>query len=914
MSKLSTLAAKMRDDWDRRVTFDYRFWMSEAHASDDLMWESGERDSSILLEGVDAVTPELVVEIGCGVGRLLRSVSKRFKKIVGIDVSSQAIARAREFLEDCNNVELRVGDGFSLDIEDKAAGLVYSFAALSSVPVRVWASYILEMNRILADDGIVRLQLYLGAPQQVCEADTLHLRCFQQEHFEKAVRQAGFEVEYIKELILPFEVSAKNLGIVASLCSLRRRHAPTIADVEELARVLYPQGEPDDVAEPDMGLESWMSFNYAKQLVEWGDLERAQGTLEYALGVAKADTTDIRDLLDRITGIYSKSQPVADHWEQNLAVLEKRFPEVAKIITLSTEQGVSVKHTDEGMVLLSSGQDLDHPSAPLRAAERWVQQTALSGGAVAVFGFGGGYHIEALLKEKPEYVEVWEPDARVLRAALRCRNLAEAIQGLDDLQVGSSYEFRSGRKLEPLVRPQTQSLHPRQAREFVTAIRGKQAMETFRPSIGVLGPLQGGTLPIMGYVDNTLKALGQRSRSVDMSVFSSAYGQIDSHIRNGARRDLLHQSMMGFFSNYTLQVLEENPVDILISMALAPVSAECLAHLRSKGVITVLWFVEDYLRFTYWQRYTKSFDFVFTIQKEPCMSAFREAGIESVYYLPCACDPTVHRPVELSAEERARYGSAVSFVGAGYHNRRMMMLHLADIDFKIWGTEWPNGRPYDRLVQEGGRRIPVEEYVKIFNSSSINLNLHSSTERDGVDPGGDFLNPRTFELAACGAFQLCDARVHLPECFIPGKEIIVFRNLEELRQQISYFLEHEQERKEIAERARQRALKEHTYSHRLRQMLEVIYAEKYPQLNERHLGNSWLAMMKRISADSELYERCKRAYEQGFEANLDALAHGIIMGEGELTPTEQKLLFLFHIRKQMVQLKQEEVAQTGRRL
>lgn len=32
-------------------------------------------------------------------------------------------------------------------------------------------------------------------------------------------------------------------------------------------------------------------------------------------------------------------------------------------------------------------------------------------------------------------------------------------------------------------------------------------------------------------------------------------------------------------------------------------------------------------------------------------------------------------------------------------------------------------------------------------------------ERDGVEPYGDFVNPRTFESAACGAFQLVDSRV-----------------------------------------------------------------------------------------------------------------------------------------------------------
>jgi spore maturation protein CgeB len=302
----------------------------------------------------------------------------------------------------------------------------------------------------------------------------------------------------------------------------------------------------------------------------------------------------------------------------------------------------------------------------------------------------------------------------------------------------------------------------------------------------------------------------------------------------------------------------------------------------------------------------KFYDFVFTIQRGECIEAIKAAGAGEVHYLPTACDPDLHRPMELASDEKERWGSKVSFVGAGYHNRQQVFASLSNMPFKIWGTEWPSCKPFDRLVQEQGRRLTPGEYIKIFNSTEINLNLHSSSERDGVDPFGDFVNPRTFELAACGAFQLVDERELLPENFEAGSEIVTFKTPNEMREKIRYYLEHPEEARAIAERGRQRALRDHTYSQRLRSMLLTIYASKFEQLKRREDNQPWQKMLARSAKYPELQDRCKRAFERGEEPNLDGLISDIVTGQGRLTETEQKLLFLFHIRKQTIRMAAEE--------
>jgi len=359
-------------------------------------------------------------------------------------------------------------------------------------------------------------------------------------------------------------------------------------------------------------------------------------------------------------------------------------------------------------------------------------------------------------------------------------------------------------------------------------------------------------------------------------------------------------------SNTLLEAFSEKPIDILICMAQAPISAKALTELRSRGVITVLWFVEDYLRFTYWHQMAKFYDFVFTIQKGDCIDRIRAAGAGAVHYLPTACDPTFHAPLILSEEDKEKWGSPISFVGAGYHNRQQMFSTFSSYPFKIWGSEWPTGKPFDRMVQEESRRVKPEEYIKVFNATDVNLNLHSSSERDGVDPTGDFVNPRTFELASAGAFQLCDHRSLLSELFEVGKEIVTFTDLPDLKEKIAYYQAHPEERRAIAEAARIRALRDHTYERRYEEMLSIIYASKYEQLRQREHNSPWAEMIRRADGDTELKERCERACARGEEPALDGLIADIVTGQGKLTEVEQKLLFLHHIRSQVLRMKREE--------
>ena len=220
---------------------------------------------------------------------------------------------------------------------------------------------------------------------------------------------------------------------------------------------------------------------------------------------------------------------------------------------------------------------------------------------------------------------------------------------------------------------------------------------------------------------------------------------------------------------------------------------------------------------TYWRQIARRYDWFYAIQPGAFLERLAEAGAARPRYLPMACDPARHRPVELSTEERARFGADVSFAGATYHNRSRLFAALMDFDIRLWGPDW-GGPGFGHKAGDGGRPFSLDEMIRVFAGTRVNLNVHSASHVNGLDPEPDYVNPRTFELASCGAFQLVDWRSPLADSFAPD-EMVTFRDIGELRALISRYLAREDDRRAIAARAQARAHAEHTYLHRVRTVL-----------------------------------------------------------------------------------------------
>ncbi|RMG03042.1 MAG: hypothetical protein D6726_06375 [Nitrospirae bacterium] len=107
------------------------------------------------------------------------------------------------------------------------------------------------------------------------------------------------------------------------------------------------------------------------------------------------------------------------------------------------------------------------------------------------------------------------------------------------------------------------------------------------------------------------------------------------------------------------------------------------------------------------------------------------------------------------------------------------------------------------------------ETAAFYRSVMVNFNATNMQMPTAV-------NQRVFDVPACGAFLLTDHQKAIEELFDVGKEVVTYKEPEEVPDLLRYYLRHPAERERIALAARKRVLSEHTYVHRIDNMLKAM--------------------------------------------------------------------------------------------
>lgn len=539
---------------------------------------------------------------------------------------------------------------------------------------------------------------------------------------------------------------------------------------------------------------------------------------------------------------------------------------------------------------------------PEREAAAWVEyhrEKVEMGSAVVVLGFGLGYHVARLCeldicRISGMDIIVFEPGLDVLKTAL---------ERIDLTPVLSRVRIVTGDSIPLLPKGFTIAEHSPSVKISESYFNGLLAKLKIRQSVKsslkimVVGPIYGGSLPVAGYCVSALKKLGHQVDYVDNSKYNDIFQSIPEITGEKAHQNQLRSMFISFLSEAVIARCAEFKPDLMFALAQAPLTEGSLQKLKGNRIPTAFWFVEDFRFMNYWERIAPLYDYFFTIQRNQFFDKMAAMGVKNYTYLPLAASPDVHRRVEMSKAETDTYGSDVSFVGAGYHNRKFFFSGLIDFDFKIWGSEWGVGMPLLGYIQRGGEWIDTEESVKIFNASKININLHSSTYHEGVNPYGDFVNPRTFEIASSGSFQLVDYRSEMSELFNIGKEIICFKDLNDARDKIRYYLDNPDARAEISARGKERVLREHTYEHRMEKMLECVFERGY----ERPLWDTRKEDIERLTEeagrDTELGRYLEQFRNRG-AINISDIVDDMASGVGELSKADKIFVLMNEISKQ----------------
>ncbi len=163
----------MRQDWDERARKDAFHYIASWRKdwNPDSFFLSGEEDYQRLV--VPAFqdlawepSGKVMLELGCGAGRMTRSFAGRFARVYAFDISSEMLGHARALLPGASNIEWVLSNGTDLHgLTDESVDFAFSYIVLQHMPEPVFAHrYMCEMLRVLRPGGLFLFQ-FNSVPQ-----------------------------------------------------------------------------------------------------------------------------------------------------------------------------------------------------------------------------------------------------------------------------------------------------------------------------------------------------------------------------------------------------------------------------------------------------------------------------------------------------------------------------------------------------------------------------------------------------------------------------------------------------------------------------------------------------------------------------------------------------------------------------
>jgi len=248
--------------------------------------------------------------------------------------------------------------------------------------------------------------------------------------------------------------------------------------------------------------------------------------------------------------------------------------------------------------------------------------------------------------------------------------------------------------------------------------------------------------------------------------------------------------------------------------------------------VTLNWFTDDHWQF---ERYTLHWAPVYnwvTTTAASALPKYASLGYHNVIKTQWACNPNMYYRLDVP------FKYDVTFVGQPHGNRRRVIesIRRAGFEVQVWGYGWENGK------------VSHEEMVRVFNQSRINLNLsNASRRRDVLIPwrrkNRQQIKGRNFEVPGCGGFLLSGQVAELENYYDIGREVVCFKNTQDLFAKIYYYLKHDDERQIIAQSGYQRTLREHTYEHRFYEIFGRMGLEENSDTSSSNLNKQMSALV-----------------------------------------------------------------------
>ena len=165
----------------------------------------------------------------------------------------------------------------------------------------------------------------------------------------------------------------------------------------------------------------------------------------------------------------------------------------------------------------------------------------------------------------------------------------------------------------------------------------------------------------------------------------------------------------------------------------------------------------------------------------------------------------------------------ISFIGSFLqcvHSSRVTFLEMvcAKFDIKTWGPSVSHISPNSPILRCYNGQAWGRYMYQILHDSKITLNHHGD-----IEPYAN--NHRLYEATGVGTCLVTDMKENLSELFELDREVVAYTSPDDCVEKIRYLLDHENEREAIARAGQERTLKEHTYYHRMQELVDIV--QKY---------------------------------------------------------------------------------------
>jgi len=301
--------------------------------------------------------------------------------------------------------------------------------------------------------------------------------------------------------------------------------------------------------------------------------------------------------------------------------------------------------------------------------------------------------------------------------------------------------------------------------------------------------------------------------------FLDSYDETHSYWQRKLVKFLYKHRPAQFYRREVFRMLDEvkryMPMTILVINPNLPL--EVINELK-KIANVVFWFVDSITGLPDCQKFRDCKNVVYDRES---LNYLLEQGIPATY-----CPVGYNDAYE--QEHDAKKTIDISFVGTPYKNRLRVLEPIAEAaeahnwNLKIYAPLFKSAHFWKPLLFRlkhpallkyiVNGNFPPETVAQIYAQSRICLNIHDEHNKG--------TNPRTFEIMAAGSFELLDVRQDY-DILEPGRDMVIYRNVEEAIEKISGYLLDEAEREKIAAAGKAKVIRKRSMRNLLCQILDI---------------------------------------------------------------------------------------------